>query len=335
MSNTPKTALENDDAVARIIRLAGHRPVADDAVRARVYAAVHARWQQSVATAPTRRLMPWLAAAAALVAVAVGLTVLRSPDGVANAAVATLQTARGEVWIARGGSDDWRQAGAGDLGELRAGDALRTATDGRAVVLLIPGASLRLNADTRVVLNAADRIEVAEGTIYLDSGGKANGAAVTRLHTPLGEVWDVGTQFELRADPQTLRIRVREGAVQFQGDDRSVHSEAGDELLIPVRGDTVRGHIAPDDDAWGWVADLASFHAQGDYTAATLLAWIGRETGRTLRFDGPATQAHAETLLLHGAEGLSPRDTLDVVAATTDLRYALESGTILISAAQR
>ena len=88
------------------------------------------------------------------------------------------------------------------------------------------------------------------------------------------------------------------------------------------------------DDAWTWVADLASFHAQGDYTAATLLDWIGRETGRSVRFDGPATRTHAETLLLHGAEGLSPQDTLAVVAATTDLRYELEPGTIVISAAQ-
>ena len=94
MSDTPKMPLENEDAVARIIRLAGHRPVADDAARARVYAATHARWRQSVAAAPTRRVMPWLAAAAALVVAAVGITLLRSPDGVANAAVATLQTAR-------------------------------------------------------------------------------------------------------------------------------------------------------------------------------------------------------------------------------------------------
>jgi hypothetical protein len=44
---------------------------------------------------------------------------------------------------------------------------------------------------------------------------------------------------------------------------------------------------------------------------------------------------HAQALLLHGAEGLSPQDTLAVVAATTDLRYELNSGTIFISAARR
>ena len=44
---------------------------------------------------------------------------------------------------------------------------------GRAVLLLGPGASLRLNVDTSIVLNAADRIEVSEGTVYLDSGGKS------------------------------------------------------------------------------------------------------------------------------------------------------------------
>jgi len=335
MSDTPKTPLDDEDTVARVIRLAGRRPVAAEDARARVYAAVHERWRNSItATARKSRLMPWLAAAAAIVGVAIGVTLLRSPGGVANAAVANLQTARGELWIARAGSQTWEPVD-NDIEELRAGDALRTAGDGRAVLLLGPGASLRLNVDTSIVLNAADRIEVSEGTVYLDSGGPRREESVTRLHTPLGEVWDVGTQFELRTDAQALRIRVREGAVQFQGKDRDVHSEAGDEALIPAQGDTVRGRIAPYDDAWTWVADLASFHAQGDYTAATLLDWVGRETGRSLRFDGPATRAHAESLLLHGAEGLSPQDTLEVVAATTNLRYELETGTIVISAAQR
>jgi hypothetical protein len=332
MSDTPKTPLD-EDTVAQVIRLAGRRPVAAHEARARVYAAVHESWRRNVTTtAPASRLMPWLAAAAALVGVAVGVTLLRAPGEVANAAVANLQASRGELWIARAGSQTWEPVPAG-VAELRAGDALRTTGDGRAVLSLGPGASLRLNGDTSIVLNAADRIEVSQGTLYLDSGGPRHEDAVTHLLTPLGDVWDVGTQFELRTDPQALRIRVREGAVQFQGKDRDIHGEAGDEVLIPARGDTVRSRIAPYDDAWSWVADLASFHAQGDYTAATLLDWVGRETGRSLRFDDPATQAHAETLLLHGAEGLSPQDTLEVVAATTDLRYEVQTDTIVISAA--
>lgn len=334
MSDTPKTPLDDEDTVEKIIRLAGSRPVAAKEARARVYAAVHARWRTSITTAHARRVMPWLAAAAALIGVAIGVTLLRSPGGVANAAVADLQTVRGALWIARAGSQTWEPVDDG-IEALRAGDALRTAGDGRAVLSLAPGASLRLNADTSIVLTAADRIEVAQGTIYLDSGGAQREGSVTHVHTPLGDAWDVGTQFELHTDAQALRIRVREGAVQFQGKDRNVHGEAGDEVLIPAQGETVHSRIAPYDDAWSWVADLASFHAQGDYTAATLLDWAGRETGRSVRFDNPATRTHAETLLLHGAEGLSPQDTLAVVAATTDLRYELETGTIIVSAAQR
>lgn len=334
MSDTPKTPLQDDDAVAKVIRLAGRRPVAEGAARARVYAAVHERWQQSVReTRRTQRTLSWLAAAAALVAVAVGITMLRTPGGVANAEVATLQTTRGTLLVARAGTRNWKAASELADGTLRAGDALRTdAGDGRAVIALASGASLRLNADTEIVLNAVDRVELAHGVIYLDSGADGHGT-VTHLHTALGDVWDVGTQFELRADADSLRIRVREGAVQFQGGDRSLHSEAGDDVLIPASGESVRARIDPYDDAWGWVTELASFQPQGDYTAATLLQWVSRETGRPLRFDGPATQVHAGTLLLHGAEGLSPEDTLEVVAATTDLRYDLEPDAIRIIAA--
>src|SRR5262245_48409436 len=79
MSDRSQLPPEQDDAVAKIIRLAGRRPVAPAAARARVYAAAHAAWQQSLA-APSRtrpglsvsRRQPllWLAAAASVAAIA-------------------------------------------------------------------------------------------------------------------------------------------------------------------------------------------------------------------------------------------------------------------------
>jgi len=335
---------DQEDAVATIIRLAGRRPVASDDARARVYAAVHAAWRQSHAAKPAapaartalraRPALRWLALAASVAAIAVSVVLLRSPESVAGPAVATLQSARGELLIERAGQRGWQPAGMGvpAEAELRDGDRLRTTADGRAELVLAHSVSLRVHADTQLVFRSRDRIDLERGTVYLDSGATEHAGVAVHLRTPLGEVWDTGTQFELHTGDRSLRIRVREGAVRFEDGDRSLDSGAGDELLIPAQGEAVRAHISPYDDAWNWAADLASFRPQGDYSAATLLDWISRETGRALQYDSAATRMHAEALRLHGAEGLSPVETLDVVAATTDLRYELDATAIVVHA---
>ena len=346
MSDRSQLPPDQDDAVAKIIRLAGRRPVAPPAARARVYAAAHAAWQQSLA-APSRTRSPllqsrrqpllWLAAAASVAAIALSVAVLRSPEGEAGPAVATLQSIRGESSIERAGTRGWQPAGMGvpSETELRAGDALRTAANGRAVLVFAQDVSLRVHADTQLVFRSRDRIDLERGTVYLDSGATEHADVAVHVRTPLGEVWDMGTQFELQAGDRSLRIRVREGAVRFDDGDRSLDSGAGDELLIPARGEAVRAHVSPSDDAWNWAAELASFRPQGDYSAATLLEWISRETGRALQYDSAATRMHAEALRLHGAEGLSPVETLDVVAATTDLSYDVDATAIVVHAASR
>jgi hypothetical protein len=343
-----RTPGDQEDPVATIIRLAGRRPVASDEARARVYAAVHATWQWSLPAQPRSRsaqsrsprsasTLLWLAAAASVAAIAVSVAILRSPGRTADPVVATLQSVRGGSSIERAGERGWQPTALGvpAESELRAGDALRTAADGRAVLALAQNVSLRVHADTELVFRADDRIDLERGTVYLDSGARQHAGVAVHLRTPLGEVWDTGTQFELHAGDTSLRIRVREGAVRFEGSDRSLDSGAGDELLIPAQGEAVRAHISTYDDAWGWVAELASFRPEGDYSAATLLEWISRETGRALQYDSATTRAHAEALRLHGAEGLSPVETLDVVAATTDLQYEIDSNAIVVHAMSR
>jgi hypothetical protein len=333
MRDEPREKAGNEDALASVIRLAGRRPVASDAAWARVYASVRATWEQDIAS--RRRGGPWqwwLAAAAALAGIAIAIGVLRGPDAVQAAPIASLSAMRGEVWIAQSNALSWRRA-AGDE-RIGAGDSLRTESGGRAVVALPGDVSLRVDGDTRLVLSAADRIVIERGTLYVDSGARRRPGAAVHIATPVGEVWDVGTQFEVHAEAASLRIRVREGAVQFEGGDRSLQSGAGEELTIPARGEAVRARISPTDAAWTWVSDLAALES-GDYPAATLLQWVSRETGRELRFDDAATEARAHTLVVHGAEGLSPLETLDVIVATTDLSCEVAESTIVVHASRR
>jgi ferric-dicitrate binding protein FerR (iron transport regulator) len=337
MSDNPRQRDGSEDALASVIRLAGRRPVPSEAARARVYASVRAAWEEGIASqanASRRRPRPsvwWLAAAAALSAIVVALGVLRGPSEVSAAPIASVQGVRGNLWIAQANGLSWRLVAADD--RIRAGDSLRTDAGGRAVVDLPDDVSLRIAGDTQLVVRAADRIAIDHGTLYVDSGAERRAEAAVHVVTPVGEVWDVGTQFEVRADAASLRIRVREGEVHFEGGDRALQSGAGEEVTIPARGEAVRARISPTDSAWAWVSDLAALQS-GDYPAATLLQWISRETGRELRFDDPATEARAHSLLVHGAQGLSPLETVHVIVATTDLACDIEDSAIVVHSAR-
>src|SRR5262245_59887343 len=106
-----------------------------------------------------RRVTLWLLAAA-LASVADGIAFMRAPIGAPNPTIASLQVVRGEVWINRAGSQAWRVAGIRGGEMLYANDGLRTAVDGRAVLLLAQSVSLRLNEATQIVLNPPDRVAV-------------------------------------------------------------------------------------------------------------------------------------------------------------------------------
>jgi ferric-dicitrate binding protein FerR (iron transport regulator) len=321
----------DDDALARIIRLAGQRPVAPDDVRVRVYAQARAAWEQSLAARRRRnRNIGWLALAATVAAVAVGIALVSGPAVAPGVSVASIDAARGDLWITRAGSLDRRRVA--PPASLGAGDALLTAAGGRAALTLAGGVSLRVNENTEIVVHGPDRIDLPSGTIYVDARAPAR---PVRVKTALGEVSDVGTQFEVAAEAQSLRIRVREGAVQFDDGARALRGAAGDEVSIPVRGEPIRARISPSDPVWNWATELATYEPDGDYSAASLLEWVSRETGRKLQFDDPATKRHAESLRLHGAAGLSPAETLDVVVATTDLRYEMGSEAIIVHVAGR
>jgi ferric-dicitrate binding protein FerR (iron transport regulator) len=330
MSDMPTNhAGRDDDALARIIRLAGQRPTAPDDVRARVYAQAQHAWQQSLAARRRRqRTLGWLAAAASAAAVAVGIAVVRGPAVAPAVTVASIDAARGDLWITRAGSLDRRRVV--PPASVGAGDALLTVAGGRAALTLAGGVSLRVNENTEIVVHAPDRIDLSSGTIYVDARAPTR---PVRVKTALGEIRDVGTQFEVVAGAQSLRIRVREGAVQFDDGARALRGAAGDEVSIPVRGEPTRARISPSDPAWDWASELATYDPDGEYSAASLLAWVSRETGRTLQFDDPATKRHAESLRLHGAKGLSPVETLDVVVATTDLRYEMGHEAIVVHVA--
>jgi hypothetical protein len=244
--------------------------------------------------------------------------------------VGTLTVAAGDVQVTAGFFDGWKPIAAGE--PLLAGQSLETGSAGRSALTLPGGVSARMDHDTRLTLASAGEIELERGALYIDADSKS--AVDTRLdvRTPSGSVRHVGTQYEVRLVGSAVRLRVREGRVEWQSRDGDrEQSLAGQQLTIAGDG-TVQRQPAPTyGENWNWVAEAAPGIDIEGLLLADFLNWAGRELGREIRYDRPETAEEAATIVLHGSiSGLTPVDALEAVLATTHLRAVVGDGGVVI-----
>lgn len=315
------------DIVESLIRNAGRRVDPPEDAHREVLVAATDVFRRKLAR---RRQGRWFAVAAAiatLVVASVLMTQRNAPAGRGD--LATIERLTGGVELAQG--EGWRPLGELD-GSLGVGRRLRTHADGRAALRLAGGASLRLAGQTEVVLDAPGRLFVHHGTIYVD-GGVRSGADRIEVVTPAGTARELGTQFELQVAGARIRLRVREGSVSLDRGGRSLVSTAGEQLVIDDFGGVVRGEIEPTSDAWAWAEAVAPVPDIDGRPAAQLISWVARETGRRLRYQSPAVENRAATVILHGnIRHLPPLAALEAMLATTDLEYVLDGDTMEIRA---
>ncbi len=317
---------KSSDIVESLIRTAGRRADPPEEAYRQVFAAASAAFRAKTAR---RRERMWLlgAAAAAALVLAVALMLQWSPPVAHRGELAHVERiiggaeqATGDVWHALGKSRS----------TLGTGARLRTLADGRVALALSGGESLRLAADTEVMLDAPGRLYVQRGTIYVDSGPRP---AASRLEivTPGGTARDLGTQFELHVAGAALRLRVREGIVAIDRGGRSLTGNAGDQIAIDDLGSVSREAIATDSPAWQWAESIAPTPDMDGKPATMLISWVARETGRRLRYESPIVEQRAATVILHGnIRHLAPLAALEAMLATTDLEYVLQGDTMEI-----
>lgn len=324
-----------DDPVARILSLAGRRPEVMAEVRAEIKRAAYPVWQRKVrqraAWRQTRRY-GWLAAAA-LLTVTVGLLLVRvlqpvSPSAAIPGAprVATLEAMEGGV-----------RAGEAELAiddAVAAGAVLRTEAGGLASLRLASGAVLRLDASSRVLLRDARSIVLEQGAVYFDSAASTGAARAVAVHTPLGIVHDIGTQFAVRLEPPGMQVQVREGEVELERTgSASIHSAvAGTALLVGTDGAVTQRTIEPFGAEWAWVLRAApAFELEGR-PLADFLAWVSREAGWQLRYADPRLEEEVAAIIAHGSvAGLRPDQALELVLPSSGLAYRVEAGSLLIT----
>ena len=323
-------ALELEDGMARLLRLGGARaavpPDREDRVRTAVFAEIRA-----VAQARTRRR--WvLSGGAALAAAAVVLLALRvapppEPIVPSLATLASIDRIVGDGGrLVRAGVDA-RVVPLGPATEVRTGDQIETDRAGRVGLRLVSGVSVRLDQGTRARFVAPSVVELASGTIYVDSGSAAAGLEV---RTAFGVVRDIGTQFEVRIESAAVRVRVRSGLVEVHRGDETTSARPGTEVTAGPAGVEHRDVDAFGPD-WLWASALAPEFAIEGRSLGDFLEHVAREQGSTLVYAERQLALEASGIILHGSvEGLAPADALGVVMATTGFTSRIGDGQIVV-----
>jgi ferric-dicitrate binding protein FerR (iron transport regulator) len=315
------------DPLGEVVRIVGRRLAPPEAHYEQVLAAATDAWQRKVRSRRRRRWL--LATAAAMITMAVGLiAVLQWMPR--NSAIATATVVRGNAALRLSDDQAWQPLHPGS--PIPAGTLVRTGARGTLALTLDGGTAVRVKELSDVTLESTDMLRLRGGTIYVDSGLGQNGQSV-RIQTDLGTVRDIGTIFEIRATPSSLRIRVREGRVDLEIPAQSelLQTGAGEQLEIDPLGTIRRSDLASSDAAWRWAEALATAPEIEGRPLLQFLAWVARETGRRLEFEEPAIEAQAREVVLHGkTRDLAPLQALDLLLSTTDLEYVLPSDDVIV-----
>lgn len=330
-------ASREDVELAKLLRAAGPRSAPPERDKEIVKGAALAQWQWTVRRERRKRAFRRgaiaFAAAAALAAVTLH-PALRSRLGFGAAApVGTLEVAVGAVLGGMGTALHPLATGE----ELSPGQVLETPASGaalsRAVVTLAGGSSLRLDAGSRLWLLSPGVLALDRGAVYVDSGPAGD---AVEIRTPLGEVRDIGTRFEVRFEEGLgrLRIRVRDGEVELQREGRTEVAGAGEEMLQRADGSFTRGVVATHGEPWTWVTStLPPFDIEGR-TLWDLLTWATHEGGWQLRFADPALEAEVARAELFGSiEGFSLDEAISAMLAGSALTHRLEDGVLIVERA--
>jgi ferric-dicitrate binding protein FerR (iron transport regulator) len=293
----------------------------------RLRSAVASEWLAAAAGRPPigRRAGMALAVAAALAAVAVALWIER-PAIQAPSMGSVTRMGEGGLGV-RSGLAQQRTLRTGDL--LRAGD--RLTARGPALVTLTDGGTLRIAAGSVLTVKSTAELSLERGLIYLDFPPRALAVKPFRVATSAGVVEHVGTEFEIKSDDRTVRVRVREGRIRFLGADGAVVADAGTELLA-VPGKTLsRRSISTYGGDWLWMAALAPTYEIEGRSLIGFLTWVSRELGRPLDFaDANARQIAGRTILHGSIRNQAPLDAMSNVLATTSLTYEIRGDTIWV-----
>lgn len=269
------------------------------------------------------RLRRWLLPAGVAASAVLAVLLLSSPEAPAPLSVATVANV-----ISATTSTAHYQSGAA----VYAGDILETESGEGLSLLLARNATLRIDEDTRLQVESADRFTLLGGRIYVDSGQfiYRNGGLI--IDTPYGVVRDVGTQFAISTSDKALDVAVREGRIELTHESTAVTARMGERLTVVAGQGASVSELDTHDEYWHWIVDLTPEFDMANKSLLDFLKWATRETGRQLQFETDDSRMFAMRTDLGGSiEGLTPDEALEAVLSTTSLHYRIELDKVVLA----
>jgi hypothetical protein len=84
---------------------------------------------------------------------------------------------------------------------------------------------------------------------------------------------------------------------------------------------------------WGWIEKTTPIWNTEGRSIFEFLSWVGRESGRSIRFDSARAEeiARSDSLIGYGQVDLEPSVALRVVMQTTDLDWSIDRGVVVVT----
>ena len=330
--NEEHKELRSEEAFADLLGKAAPRPTPPPEDEVLIRAAVHAEWQKVTAGKVRRRQYTRYAlAASAVLAVFATLNLLRDPVvDIGDLQMASVEKQFGEVNV------NSRIANGGQLAAIDGGDIVETGSDSGLALGWHDGGSLRMDENSLGVFEAANQIYLEYGRVYFDSESdplstqsSGAGSANISIRTDHGLVRHLGTQFMTQVGTDELVISVREGVVSIDGN-VTARASAGQQFAISGSGALAINDTNGVDD-WEWVEKSTPAVNLDGRLIAEALAWVSRESGRTIQYASAEAESLARTDTVHGDYNMEPSRALEIFMMTADLSARIEGEVIVIS----
>jgi len=321
---------DEEQVTAQLLRLAGTPPDPSVERMARARESVRRAWSAARRRRTNRRVATFvlLATAASVMA---AVLIHRAPPAVVPPSLRMLATGervQGQPFIIHPHEPAGSPQPLSASMSIHAGDVIQTDRVSRAGLRAAGGSSVRIDRDSRIRFVEMDIVEVEAGAVYVAT---AQGAPGFEVRTALGWMRDVGTQFEVRLEGPSLRVRVRTGTVEIRRGSAVHTTTAGTEAIVTRSGVAVE-RLAPYGAVWEWTTSIAPVFPFEGQSLGMFLQRVSLEEGWTIEYADHDIAKIAQRVILHGSvDGLSAEEAVGVAVATSGLQYRLRDGELLVS----
>lgn len=324
-----------DQTLEQLLSKASPRPAPDQEATAQARDAVRAEWQAVSGKHRTRQRTLRFALAASLVLgvfAVLNMIGLPQPDPVK---VASIQKSVGSIYVLGEQSELMLADG---LEVIHQGQTIVTGDDGGIALAWGKGGSVRLDRNTELDFVSDERVFLKSGRIYFDSKPSELIAGITggdiesfEIDTPFGRVSHVGTQFMTDVGADELRVSVREGVVDVQGQYYPYKAVRGELVLLEGRSRPVVLSVPEYGDEWQWVNRVSPAVNVDGQSVHAFLTWVGREMGMSVEYGTVEVAQTAQRAILEGRVESEPAEALRMRMLTAALDWRFDGGVIYVS----